>query len=65
MMYCDLGSLMQKNGLGTKLPIHETKNWKFHENTSHKNENGTLGNVIFQSLKFNYWQRAMKYAQNL
>ena len=56
---------MQKNRLGTKLPIHETKNWKFHENTSHKNENGTLGNVIFQSLKFNYWQRAMKYAQNL
>ena len=36
MMYCDLGSLMQKNGLGTKLPIHETKNWKFHENISHK-----------------------------
>ena len=54
MMYCDLGSLMQKNGLGTKLPIHETKNGKFHENTSHKNENGTLGNVIFQSLNFKY-----------
>ena len=30
-----------------------------------KKEIGTLGNVIFQSLKFNYWQRAMKYAQNL